>query len=156
LNQITLAANTNSVTFSNIPQNYGDLVLVAAATSTGGADLRLRFNGDTGTTYAFINAGAGDNGAIVSSANASQTSIALSFTAAIDSNRSTHVFQIMDYSAIDKHKTVLARASRAGLGVNMGAARWANSASGISTILMYPDATNFQIGSTFSLYGLVA
>jgi hypothetical protein len=144
------------VIFSSIPATYRDLMLVFVGTSSSGADLRLRFNSDTGANYNFVNAGVNALGAISSGHSVNQTSLALTRTATVSPDMNNHIFQIMDYSATDKHKTVLARANQAGTGNNMGAGRWANSASAISLITLYPDAASFNVGSMFSLYGIAA
>ena len=53
---ITLTASSASVTFSNIPQNFTDLVLVVAGTYTTGAtnDSVLQFNSDTNSNYSWV------------------------------------------------------------------------------------------------------
>jgi hypothetical protein len=52
---ITLVSAASSVTFSGIPQNYTDLLLVVAGRTSWTTDnfegLRFRFNGDSGTNY---------------------------------------------------------------------------------------------------------
>ena len=52
LNQVTLAATSSSVTFSNIPQTYGDLVLVANYIPSGYT--QLRFNNVSSSSYSSV------------------------------------------------------------------------------------------------------
>ena len=59
----------------------------------------------------------------------------------------------MDYSATDKHKTVLIRANHPGETVAC-AGRWANTAA--ITSITINTASTFVIGSVFSLYGIVS
>ena len=49
----TLSASASSVTFSNIPQDYTDLVLVAVPAGSTGSNgfFRFRLNSDSGTNY---------------------------------------------------------------------------------------------------------
>jgi hypothetical protein len=65
------------------------------------------------------------------------------------------IIQIMDYSATDKHTTVLVRNGTASRGVEMVTGRYA-STSAITTVLLFPSTGSFDIGSTFSLYGIEA
>jgi hypothetical protein len=50
----TLASAANSVTFSGISGAYRDLMLVIQGSTTGPANVRMRFNGDTGSNYTFV------------------------------------------------------------------------------------------------------
>jgi hypothetical protein len=61
--------------------------------------------------------------------------------------------QVMDYSATDKHKTVLARNASTVNSVNAHAARWANTGA-ITSIVVLTESSTFASGSTFSLYGI--
>jgi hypothetical protein len=61
----------------------------------------------------------------------------------------------MDYSATDKHKTVLVRSNAASTGVEAIAQRWASTAA-ITSILVFPSTGSWAAGGTFSLYGIVA
>jgi hypothetical protein len=67
---------------------------------------------------------------------------------------SSVIFQIMDYSATDKHKTILYRYDRDTL-TRADASRWANT-SAITTIEWDIQGQTFAAGSTFSLYGIVS
>jgi hypothetical protein len=157
LNQITLAADSASVTFSNIPQNYGDLVLVmnvnqAGGTSSMGGSMRL--NGDTGSNYSWVVMTG--NGSSASSGSGADTEFRDMYF--FESVIGAHIFQIMDYSATDKHKTLLARANVASFLTRASAGRWANTAA-VNSISAYPQTgfgRTFASGSTFSLYGIVA
>jgi len=53
---ITLSASTSSVDFTNIPQTFTDLIIVASAryvSTNTGQGLGIRFNGDTTSNYSF-------------------------------------------------------------------------------------------------------
>ena len=150
LNQIELSSSASSVTFSNIPQGYGDLVLVISGNATGNENAELRFNGDSGSNYTNVRA-IGTTTIVSDSASGTSTSRA----ARIGSGQSTVVMQIMDYSATDKHKTVLARSMQSADSVYMGAARWANTSS-ISSVEVFVSANAYAIDTIFSLYGVYA
>jgi hypothetical protein len=72
------------------------------------------------------------------------------------SGNDMNLIQIMDYSANDKHKTVLIRQSEANLGnVTATAARWANTAA-VTSITFLLVGGNLQAGTTISLYGIAS
>lgn len=156
LASITLQEATSSLSFSGIPQNYRDLVLVFNGTISAASYVRLRYNGDTGSNYSGVqmsgradgtNSASGTYSAIDLPWNQPNTGVIINTTA-----------QIMDYSATDKHKTLLARSS--GTHVTFGfstyaeAWRWANT-SAITTILVATTAGSFNIGTTINLYGRI-
>jgi hypothetical protein len=60
----------------------------------------------------------------------------------------------MDYSQIDKHKTVLVRFGLNEQSPNMVAARWASTAE-ITTLTYFASANAFAAGTVVSLYGIV-
>jgi hypothetical protein len=152
LANITLGANAASVTFSSINQTYRDLIIVADAktVATGGRNFFVRFNNDTGSNYSNVNMFG--NGSTASSSASTGTGAGLSI---IDANNGNNIIQIFDYSATDKHKTVLSRGNVAAIAVDARASRWANTAA-ITTITCLPDSNNWVSGSSFALYGIVA
>jgi hypothetical protein len=91
-----------------------------------------------------------------SSAISFSQSLSFTNTNFISSSQGVNTVQVMDYSATDKHKTLLARASYAGNQAQAAAARWA-STSAITSITLFMDAgRSFATGTTFSLYGVIA
>jgi len=159
LNQITLGATASSVVFSAIPQNYGDLVLVCrvqGTSSAGGLTFELQFNLDTGNSYHDIAMGASNGGAF-SNSQSSVDGLRLNYMGSNGNEVSVFVAHIMDYSATDKHKTVLTRHSGTADGqrTDAFAGRWANTAA-VTTVTVRPDANSIASGTTFSLYGVVA
>jgi hypothetical protein len=149
-----LAASSSSVTFSSITQIYGDLVIVITGSTTANADLGLRFNGDSGANYSFVYMG-GNGSTTLSGTAASQPQIVLDAYFWRSTEISTCIAHIMDYSAADKHKTVLSRNNVAGGGTDAFANRWANTAA-ITSVEIRNPAQSFASGTTFSLYGVIA
>lgn len=152
LNQITLAASSSSVTFSSLPQNYGDLVLVVQGTASTSAGLPMRFNGDTGSNYS--NVVAYGDGSSAASGSGSGTSFEIGY---FTTNPAMCTAQFIDYSAIDKHKAVLIRyGSPAASNISaMRAGRWASTAA-LTSITLSTTTGTYSSGTTFYLYGLVA
>lgn len=151
----TLASSSATVTFSSIPATYRDLRLVITFTkdtATNGA--RLTFNSDTAANYSQVIMYG--NGSSALSATDGPNYIYLNdYVAASLTEITLSTVDIMDYSATDKHKTVLERGNRAGGSVAASAARWANTAA-ITSVQINTGSGTFSAGSTFSLYGVVS
>jgi hypothetical protein len=149
LANVTLGSSASSVTFSSISQAYRDLVLVINAPA-GGVFGYLRFNGDSGSNYSAVRmygsgtATGSDTGLIGSSA--------INISEFYNEQNLTTV-NIMDYSATDKHKTVLSRANAPAYYVFGIAGRWANTAA-ITSLVVSPSSGTFNSGGTFALYGV--
>jgi len=156
---VTLASLTGTVTFSNIPATYRDLILVSVPvhdSNTGSGSCFARFNSDTGSNYPFVYMGS--DGSVITGA----TTLTAVVTARFDNRRDgMGICHIMDYSATDKHKTTLTTAgmgnrTTAGIQTLTCASRWANTAA-INSIVLFPEvSTNFASGSRFDLYGVIA
>ena len=143
----------SSVEFSSIPATYRDLVLVMNCKIGASAEaLFMQFNSDTGNNYHYVVA-SGDGSATGSFAVGSTIGTRIG---SIYTNDGSFYGHIMDYSATDKHKTVLGRASTAANIVQMTASRWANN-NAITSCRVFPDGgQSFAVGSTFSLYGIAS
>jgi hypothetical protein len=151
---VTLGSSASSVTFSSIPATYRDLVLVHAGTSSNGSlnSLLLRFNGDSGSNYTLVYMEG--NGSSANSGTGSGTGVNAGFT--VSSPVSNNITQIMDYSATDKHKTVLSRKNTSSSNANAQASRWANTAAITSIVCTVDSGATFSTGSTFNLYGIAS
>jgi hypothetical protein len=156
LANLILGSTTTTVTFSSISGAYRDLVLVfSGSTTSNGAGASLRFNGDTGNNYPFVRV-LGISTPLSSAATASNLAL-LASNEGLGTAISNAIFQIMDYSATDKHKTTLNRNNNnntLGTHTEMIAGRWANT--GAVTSIVITSTINFAIGSSFALYGIVA
>lgn len=152
----TLGSNAASITLSSISQSYRDLILVInGSVNTGAANIVVKFNGDSGSNYNRVTmSGTGSSFATASGANISELQV--TEYGYLDTTYSTvNVTQIMDYSATDKHKAVLARANNAANGVTAVAGRWA-STSAITSIVLTFQSSSLATGSTVSLYGIAS
>jgi hypothetical protein len=146
---VTLGSSAASVTFSSIPATYRDLIVVMNATGSA-SFVKMWFNGDTtGSNYTQVSmyntAGSPTSG--------TEASIFVSIFNLDEQQVSIN--QIMDYSATDKHKTVLTRGNRTGTNVSAYAARWANT-SAITSVQLQIGSGNFNVGSRFDIYGVIA
>lgn len=151
LANLTLGSAAASVTFSSISQAYRDLILVVDGTVGSAALLGLQFNSDTGSNYSYIRA-LGYSGGTASSAG---TDTFTSYAGVIGTSQSVGTFNIMDYSASDKHKSVLVRSMSGVAETWMGAARWANT-SAITSVKVLLNTSSLNAGTTLSLFGVAA
>jgi len=150
---LTLSTSAASVTFSSISQAYRDLVLVANVTTTANASNYLVINGDgSGTTYSRVSMHG--NGTTAASNSVTGDPYLLNNVVVTTSSEITQfAYNFMDYSATDKHKSVLLRVDRAGASTVAQVHRWANTAA--ITSLQIAGGT-LAAGSTFCLYGIAS
>ena len=156
-----LSSSAASVTFSNIPGTYKDLVLEIALVRTDRSNVddwvMLRINGDTGTNYSKTYL-YGDGSTAGSGRTSNQANIV--FTENIPgANATSGVFgtassSFMSYANTNVNKTVLTRSSTSSSVVAANVVLW-RSTSAITTLLLYPQyGPNFVSGSTFRLWGV--
>ena len=155
LANLTLSSAATSVTFASISQIYGSLVIVRSGADTGNADHLIRINGDTGANYSAVLAeanGSASNGAVQSNL----TYLPTIWNYYFGSNTVNMTFlSIEDYSAVDKHKSIIMRQDNSANGVQLLAGRWA-SLSAVTSVTLYNSSNQFAAGSTFALYGVSA
>lgn len=152
---VTLGGSDSDIVFSNIPQTYRDLVLVFnGKNSTTGADsVIVRFNSDTGSNYANVRLVGTGSSATSYSDTSNGAYIGISTNS---SNPFVITTQVFDFSATDKHKTLISRCSQDNGWVTNHHARWANTAA-ITSISILPPAGSswtFSTGAVFSLFGI--
>ena len=152
----TLSSASASVTFSSIPSGYRDLVLVFEVKgATTNAYTGLRFNGDSGSNYSYVNMRGNGSSALSNSGTLNNAAVGAVFSEASTTEAATAIVQIMDYSATDKHTTLLTRDKSVGI-VSASAVRWANTAAVTSIQILDTGGANYAAGSTFSLYQIVS
>ena len=158
LANLTLSSSAASVTFSSISQAYRDLVLVFSVVRAAGSTAAVvRLNGDSSSgTYQNIRAG-GDGSSASSDTfnNINFFSPTPGFSSA-STVPGTSIWNFMDYSATDKHKTVLSRTNIANTGTAMHAGRWGNTSAITSIEVTTLGNPAWDAGSTFSLFGVSA
>ena len=154
----TVSSTTSSVTFSNIPQNYTDLIIIANAGLSGTANLSVRFNSDSGSNYS-MNLLKGDGSSATAYRENNTTSARMG--QANSSVLGAYIFNIMNYSNSTTFKTTLSRdnlpfsgspAGNASIWISM----WRNTAAITSIQILGDGATNVASGSTFTIYGIKA
>ena len=143
IDSVTLASSSTSVTFSSIPQTYGDLVLVCNV----GAAL-LRINGSsTAANYKKVGM-IGSVSSAITATDGGQTFFGSNNTSLANG---ISKFQFMDYSATDKHKSLLFQYTQASNAVEAYAGRFVSTSAITSLELVI---YTYPAGSTFFLYGI--
>jgi hypothetical protein len=164
----TLSSAAASITFSNIPTTFTDLVLVMspATTHTLATFPYMRFNGDSGSNYSYTEVNG--NGSSATSFRDTNQTIGWtspqmgSISNTLGDNKT--IVNIMNYSNTTTNKTYLSRANRAGStldyqGVDAAVGLWRNTAPITSVFVGNRRGGvdyNFSSGSTFTLYGIKA
>lgn len=155
----TLSSATNTVTFSSISGSYTDLVLIASVRKGGSANeaMFITFNGDSNTNYSFtILTGSGTASTSVTSTNGTKIQWYGQETAS--NTFALNILNIQDYSNTTTYKTVIGRNANPLYRTASTIGLW-RSTSAITSITLTPDAylsPNFEIGSSFTLYGIQA
>lgn len=157
----TLGSSAASVTFSDIPATYTDLVIVCSVKSTGAASSAggsMRVNSDTGSNYSqTILYGTGSAAGSIRAANVDRMRV---FGDIPTTGEQVAVIGVMSYANTSVYKTVLVRYGSAISGDTVGGivGLW-RSTSAITSLILYSNdagADSFASGSTFSLYGIKA
>jgi hypothetical protein len=159
LANLTLTGTDAEVSFASIPATYRDLVVIANWPNSGNPAspfVLLRLNGDTGSNYTWVQMyGDGGSGGGQSDASAgSVTSIRVGY---LQNSAAMTRINVMDYSATDKHKTVLDRSDQTEATTRTSAfvGRWANT-NAVTSLSLTAGTGTFASGSTFALYGIVS
>jgi len=154
----TLSSATSSVTFSNIPTTFTDLVVVANFDGSASSYTTLTFNGVTGTSYSRTRL-IGDGSATSSDRTASTAGI-INLTYNTAGTTVTGIYQILNYSNSTTYKIALCKdaARPDDVAVHAGTFRGSTGSSTepITSVTLTKVSGNYTVGSTFTLYGITA
>jgi hypothetical protein len=161
----TFTSATASYTFSSIPQTYSDLVLKATVRSTTASttsNLLCQVNGQTGNYYDgyYLRT----DGSSISAARynkfinptyAAPIGVMLADSATANAY-SIHTINWNGYSQTNTNKTFLARSNATFVtnGITELVTNQYFATTAISSITLFPEAGNFAVGSTLTLYGI--
>jgi hypothetical protein len=159
IGSVTLSSAQLTVTFSNIPQIYTDLVVVSSLVATS-ATLQnapqLRINGDTGSNYSAT--ALNGNGSSAGSGRWSNQTVIYADYYGILQNDGIGMMtaNFMNYTNTTAYKTVLVRSGKGNKETTATVGLWRKT-DAINSIQLITDSPNtFAAGSTFSLYGIGA
>jgi hypothetical protein len=148
----TLVSAASSYTFNSIPQTYTDLVIVINGFTSYSASAdayQLSFNdGSTGLSITRLYG----NGS-----SASSDRYSTPYAGWISTARGADVINIMNYANTTTYKTAITKSSSQGSYPIAGATAllW-QSTNAITSVTISDTSGNWQIGTTFSLYGIKA
>lgn len=166
LTSVTLQAPTSTITFSDIPNTYRDLILVISSsletfTSGNGRGASvLRFNSDANSNYFHVQMSGDQNGPLTTTGTETYVNLLIN-SYEDDVNPTLYRVSIFDYAQNNKHKTVISRADLATGNqfprVALNGYRWASTAP-ITSVSIFSLVSGglYNAGSTFSLYGRIA
>ena len=158
----TIGTATNSITFTNIPQGYTDLVLVTSVGSNNPVEIMVFQVGngsvDTGsnysTTYLLGNGSTASSGRF---SNLTYGALDRNLGVTTTTGGLNTITNFMNYSNTTTNKTILSRANQVDATYN-GAEAMVNlwrSTAAINTIKIFiTNGVLFNVGSTFSIYGV--
>jgi len=161
----TLSSSGSTVTFSNIPQNYTDLILIGyssdSTSGTSSSNVQIRFNGNTDSGYlggsgvSFLGTGVAANAFALNNISG----IWAGYQSSASGIFGTFHLDIMGYSQSDVFKCVLARAAW-GVGtvgvprVEYAVNTWRDTRP--ITSMVITGAVGFAAGTQWNLYGIKA
>jgi len=156
LASITLQANTGTVTFSNIPQGYRDLIMHFSGGSPfdNGGPVRININSNIDDFGAGVSMVGNGSTATSSSLTSSQAREIINSPVLQNDLNGTFTCHIIDAGVGSKQKTILTRSGNAGFQVAAIATRWAGQ--NIVSSVSFEANLTFLAGSTFNLYGRIA
>ena len=159
----TLTGTSSTVTFSNIPQGYTDLQLVInyAISNAAGTDVRMQFNGDTGTNYSALLM-SGKNAQAPSNDSARRSNVNYiqfnNWVGPINTYTNYAVVNVMSYSNSTFYKTAIHRGGQFQGSYHEVITQTAlyRSTAPITSIAFYTTSYAFAAGATFTIYGIKA
>lgn len=150
----TLIASSGTVTFSNIPGTFKDLMLECVGTVASSTPaLYIRFNGDTGTNYSYTGL-QGDGSTATSSRQSNISTNQLNFAGGPNGTTPYVITaNIMSYANTSVNKTTVSRASNAAGGASSVVNLWRSTAA-ITSFVLSMSSGDIGSGSTFKLWGV--
>jgi hypothetical protein len=148
-----------TLTFSGIPTGYKHLQIRGIANNgeaSGWNNQQIRFNGDTGSNYAYHNL-YGNGTSVAAGSALSVSSLNDIFRVPPTGNFGAFIIDILDYSSVTKAKTIRVltggdTGSNGWIGLHSGL--WYKTPEAIHSITFNSSVGNFGTNSQFALYGV--
>jgi hypothetical protein len=157
LGSVTLTSAGTQVTFTNIPQNYTDLIVVVQYKAVMSNYLMVRLNGDASNLYSRVEMQS-YGGTQTTYTGSSEPYAYISSLYALAGEFGTFILNFNNYSDATTNKTILTRGNNAASSIGGTSAvvnMWRNTQP-INSIFLTPIGSGFDVGSTFTLYGVGA
>lgn len=147
----TTLGSAGTITFSNIPGTYTDLVIQMSGRTSGGSstgNMRMTFNGDSSSAY---NAQRllGDG----NSASAERQNSTYIMTGDINNALFVSTIHIFDYTNTSYFKSAIANTGNASAYFGFYSGTWRNT-SAITSVSFTGDGVSLNTGTIATLYGI--
>lgn len=155
----TTGSLTTSITLSSIPATYTDLVVILQGSMTAGANtIYVRINGDSSSSYQTVylsSNGSGRAGAVGTQRNdgVSFGNYQYGYAANAEFMVQAH---FNNYSQSSYQKTCISKWSQGNSAVEYAGNLWYNTSTISSLEIRNNGGYNFAIGTTVTLYGILA
>ena len=150
----TLSTTQTEVNFTSISGSYTDLILIASGSTTSATSLFMRVgNGSVDTSANYSVTRLYGNGTSVSSDRLSSQDVMYVSTG--NFTTANTIINLQNYSNTTTYKTMIYRLNMPGAFVGANVNLW-RSTSAINTIKVYVTSSTLTVGSTFTLYGILA
>lgn len=159
LGSISISVATTSITFSNIPQTYTDLVLVSIPLTQGNIfSSNIFLNNDSGTNYSYVRIFGSGTTASSDKGNTSAQSLGGWGVGASTGTPIIFYTQIFNYANTTTFKGFLTRANEPNNSTGSNytgliSSMWRSTAA-VNEVRFSTNA-NFGVGSKFDLYGIL-
>ena len=148
---VTLGSNSATFSFTSIPADYTDLVLIGNWKASGAASMEIRANSDTGSNYSMTYLLG--NGSTASSSRAPNTLFNTNVYGPANGDV-VGFFHFMSYANTNVYKTLLCGGGSAGQIVGRHVGLWRSTAAINSLSFSIYVGETYTAGSTFSLFGI--
>jgi hypothetical protein len=152
-----------SITFSSIPSTYKHLQIrfTMKNVTTGGSDMHLNFNGDSGTNYYGhylwgYGSGSANGGNAINTFTNTSNVVVFYDQGIADTYPVSGIIDILDYASTTKYKTTKSMVGRDSNGSGQlwyCSGLWKNTSATNSLTLTY-NSNNFPQFSSVALYGI--
>ena len=146
--------SSGTITFSSIPSTYKHLQIRGFVLSAGTDTAQLRFNSDTGTSYARHRI-FGNGSTATASGSISNTFIILN-EGSSNTLPNTFIVDVIDYASATKRKTVrsFSGIDQNGSGnIGLFSGLW-NNTDAITSATIFLNSGNYNATTVISLYGI--
>lgn len=154
----TLSTAVADIYFNSIPQTYTDLILVMTGGCAANAGTGFRFNNDNGSNnYSSTYAYAGYSG--LGSARINSQSYLRNTYYATWTTGLVHmcIVEILNYSNTTTQKSIISKNNGYSVSsVEICSGKWTQTSAINSINILTSNGNQYQIGSTFTLYGIKA
>ena len=147
---VTLTATSTSMTVTNLPSTYTDLVISAYMDGVTESYAQMQLNSDTGTNYDYLYMGG------VASVNiTNRTGSITSMPGSRADEQANIQYHLFNYTSTSNNKVALIMNANPSIDlVYHAVAQWRSTAA-VTSISINSQSGHFAAGSTFTVYGIL-